>query len=113
LVARTPARLPRYSRYTRYARPLEPMAMGRSRSARGGKREPALAGAAESFLAVDAVVTEADRPATRATRLDDKVETRTTSVRVFGACRPRPHRFNEAVGDDLSHDCIPPRGVKG
>ena len=87
--------------------------MGRSCGARSGEREPTLAGAAESLLAVDAVVAEAERPAARAARLDDEVEARATGVRILGARRLWLHQFDEPVGDDFSHDCILARGVKG
>jgi hypothetical protein len=87
--------------------------MGRSHSARGGKREATSAGATERLLTVDAGVAEAKRPAARAARLDNEVETRAPGVRIFGARWPWPDRFNEPVGNDFSYHCILPRGVKG
>lgn len=89
------------------------MAMDRGRGARGGKREATGAGATESLLAVDAAVTEANRPAARAARLDNEIKTRATSVRIFGARWFWLDRFNEPVGDDFSCHCILPGGVKG
>src|SRR5262249_51046327 len=114
----TPSRSARYTRYRRYGRRvgrarLQPVAMGRCRRARSSERETAVAGATECSLDVDTVVTEAECPATRAARLDDEVEPGTTSVRILGARRLWPNRFDEPVGDDFSHHCILPRGVKG
>src|SRR5262249_53580822 len=83
----TPSRFPRYSRYQRYIGRtcFEPVAMGCSRGARSGEREPAIAGATERLLAVDAVVAEAHRPRARAARLDNQIEAGTAGVRIFGA----------------------------
>jgi len=104
----------RYSRCRRYIRAdLKPVAMGRSRGARGGEREAAIAGATKRLLAVDAVVAEAHRPRARAGRLNDQIETGTAGVRIFGARRLRPNGLDEAVGDNFSHHCILARGVKG
>jgi hypothetical protein len=62
----TPDRFGRNRRNSRNIRALlEPIAMGRSCSARSGKREAAITSATESLLAVDAVATEAKRPAAR------------------------------------------------
>jgi hypothetical protein len=89
------------------------MAMGRSHSARGGKREATSAGATERLLTVDAGVAEAKRPAARAARLDNEIKARAAGVRIFGARCLWPDRLDEPMGDDFSHHCILPRGVKG
>src|SRR5262249_19545680 len=82
-------------------------------AARRSEREAAVGGATEGALAIDAVVAKANRPAARTARLNDEIETGATGVGIFGACRLGPHRFDEPVGNDLSHDCILLRGVKG
>jgi hypothetical protein len=92
---------------------LEPVTMGRSCGARSGKRETAITGAAEGLLPIHTAITEAECPGARAAGLNDQVQTGASGVRILGAHRSWPNRLNESVGDDFSHRCVLPRGVKG
>ena len=92
---------------------LEPVSIGRGRGARSAERETGRTSTTEGLLPVDAVMIEADRPAARAARLDDKIQTGTTAVRILDAHRLGANRLHEAVGDDSGHGGTLSRGVKG
>src|SRR5262249_51875345 len=107
----------RFGRHTRYIRMrhdplLEPVAPGCGLSARGGKRETAVTGAAERLFPGLALPAEPECPGARAARLHDQIETGAAGVGIFGARRLRPKRATEAMGDGIPHDCIPSRGCR-
>src|SRR5262249_25111603 len=111
----TPVRFERHTRYIRMRHDplLEPVAPGCGLSARGGKRETAVTGAAERLFPGLALPAEPECPGARAARLHDQIETGAAGVGIFGARRLRPNRGNEAMGDGIPHDCIPSRGKRG